>query len=88
MSAPRTALRRADHELQAARPEAFGDELREPRFQDRHLALAQPGDSFRVEIGADDVVAQMSEAGRRREPDVSRADDRDLHAEILMRTGL
>ena len=48
-------------------------------LEDRHLALAQAGDPLGVDVGADDVVAEMREAGGRGEPDVARADDGDSH---------
>ena len=67
-----------DDELQAPGSEALADQRREPLLQDRHLALRQRADPVGVEIGAGDVVAEVGEAGRRGQPHVPRADDRDI----------
>ena len=44
-------------------------------------------DPLGVDVGADDLVAEMGEAGRRGEADVAGADDRDAHREQLASDG-
>ena len=74
---PPRRLGGADHELQAPRLQALGDQRRQALLQDRHLALAEPAHLVGVEVGRDDVVAQPRQARCRGEPDVAGADDRD-----------
>ena len=45
--------------------------------------LRQAGDPLRVDVGADDVVAEVREARGRRQPDVAGAHDRDSHEAAL-----
>src|SRR5207302_8988002 len=67
----------ADHEREPASGEALCDERGQALLQDGHLALAQARDLLAVDLTADDVVAEPGEAGRRRQPDVPAAHDRD-----------
>jgi len=46
-------------------------------FVDRQDAARQPLDAYRVDVGTDDVVTEVSEAGARGEADVAGADDCD-----------
>ncbi len=56
------------------------DEILEPRLVDRQDVLLQLVDLAGVDIGADDVVARLGEAGADDEPDVTRSHDSDSHA--------
>ena len=47
------------------------------RLVDRHLPGAERVDPVGVHVAADDVVAEIGEAGRGHEPDVAHADDPD-----------
>jgi hypothetical protein len=89
------AWRRADgDELDAAVPRRLGgvgreaqppgggiadDELRETGLVDRDPALAESRDLLRVDVEADDVVAEVGEARAGDQADVAGADDADLH---------
>jgi hypothetical protein len=44
-------------------PDSFGDELRDPRFVEWHIALLKPGDPFGVCIHTGHVDAELRKAG-------------------------
>src|SRR5207245_2261316 len=69
--------RLAQYERQAPPVEARPHELVEAGFPDGHLAPRQPVDPLGDDVGARDLMAQVGEAGRRRQPDVARAEDRN-----------
>ena len=64
------------------RREPLGEQLGQAVLEDRHLALLQPGDPLGVDVGADHLVTEVREAGRRGQADVPRADDRDAHCRL------
>jgi hypothetical protein len=51
----------------------------EAGFVDRHLALAQAGDLGGFLVDADDVMAELGEAGAGHQPDIARPDHGDAH---------
>src|SRR4029450_5854762 len=61
------------------------DQRVEARLHDRHLAPLQLGDPGLVDVGTYDVVSQVGEARRGRQPDVARPDDGDLRHEFYLR---
>src|SRR5262249_34053013 len=69
-----------DGELQATGLAIVGDEFLEARLEDRDLAGFEPRDLGRVDIEANDVVADFGEAGARDEADIAGAENRDTHA--------
>ena len=71
-------LLRADDEAQPPRLQAFEDERGQALLEDRHLTFRQPAHPRFVEVGADDVMAQVREARRGRDPHVPRTDHRDV----------
>ena len=85
ISAPRAAAAAPDDERQPLRREALRDERGQAVLEDRHLALAQPGDPLGVDVGAHDLVTEMGEAGRGGEPDVAGPDDRDRSSRLRPR---
>ena len=56
------------------------DQRLETRLVDRDLAFGELADLFRVHVRADHAVTGLREPGAHDETDVSRPDDRDLHA--------
>ena len=74
---PSTALAAPRTNAQAARAQALVDEPVEAVLDDRDLARGEPGDLVGVDVGADDLVAEVGEAGAGGQPDVARADDGD-----------
>src|SRR5204862_6079777 len=74
-------------EGEAALAEVVHDERLEPRLVDRQLAVLQSADLRRVDVGAEDVVAGLREAGAEHQPDVPRPDDGDLHPSASGRRG-
>ena len=78
-----TALAAPTHEREPAAVEALAHEVVEARLEDRDLAPLEQRDLVGVDVGAHDVVADVGEARAGGEPDVARADDRDLaHAAL------
>ena len=71
--------RGADDELEPACGEALLDQLGQTELEDGNLALLQARDPLGVDVGAEDVVPEMGEAGRGGEPDVPGPDDGDPH---------
>ena len=67
-------------ELQAALPLIALDDRVEARLVDRQDVLLQPVDLCLVDVGADDLVAGLGEAGAHDQADVARANDRNVHA--------
>ena len=63
------------------------DELLEARLVDRDLARAERLDLPLVHVDAADLVPGLGEAGAGDEPDVTRADDRDLHGGAKLARG-
>ena len=68
----------AEHELEPTVVQPFPHEVVEPGLEDRDLAALEALDLVGVDVGADDVVADVGEAGAGGEPDVPGADDSDL----------
>src|SRR5262249_26927515 len=68
---------RAEHETESAGTETVSDEILEPGLYDGDLGAAQALDLLGHDVGADDVVAEMGEAGSGGQADVARADDGD-----------
>ncbi len=77
--------REIGREGQALLAHVAGDELLQPRLEDRHHALVQRGDLLGVEVDAGDVVPEVREAGARHQPDVTRPDHGDAQAVSLLR---
>ena len=68
---------RADDEAEASRSQALVDQPVEAVLDDRDLPGRQAGDLVGVDVGADDLVAEVGEAGSGGQPDVARPDDGD-----------
>ena len=68
---------RAEHERQTTAPDALLDQPFEAVLDDGHLTPLQQLDLGGVDVGADDVVAQVSETSAGRQSDVPGADDGD-----------
>ena len=64
-------------EAQAARLNPVGHHLLEPRLIDRGPTLLQDRDLGFIDVDAGDVMTELSEAGRRGQPDVAGPHDRD-----------
>jgi hypothetical protein len=62
-------------------PPGCGDQRLQAGLVDRQDVLLQAVDLAGVDVGADDVVARLGEAGADDEADVAGADDRDSHDE-------
>jgi len=71
----------ADAELEPAGGGAFGDEVGEAGFEDADLASLEAFDLGDVDVGADDAVAEVGEAGGGGEADVPGPDDGDAACE-------
>ena len=54
--------------------EAFGDDVGQAFLDDRDLTPAQPLDAVLVDVGADDVVTEVGQAGTGGEADVADTD--------------
>ena len=68
-------VRRTDDEPQPPVVDALGDQLVQAMLDDGDLAGRQPLDLVRVDVAADDVVAEVGEACPGGQPDVAGADD-------------
>ncbi|MDF9864737.1 hypothetical protein M2437_003719 [Methylorubrum pseudosasae] len=66
-------------EGEAFGPHILGDESVEAGLVDRHAALVEGGDFAGIFVDADDLVAEIGEAGARHEADIARANHRDAH---------
>ena len=78
----RAALAAPTTNAQPPAREALGDQLRAGPPRGSAPRPSRAGDPLRVDVGAGDRVAEVGQAGGRGEPDVPRADDRDLaHAQ-------
>ena len=73
----RHRCRQIRREGQPAIAHVLGDDLLQAGLVDRHDALFEPGDLGRVEIDADDVMAEIGEAGPRNEAHIARTDHRN-----------
>ena len=60
-------------------PDIVVQQRLQPLLEDGRRRAVQHGDTCRVDINADDVVALLREAGACNEADVAGSDDRDLH---------
>src|SRR5262249_6235797 len=69
-------------EVETPRALVPGHEGLEPGLVDRDLPALEGGDLVRVLVDADDVHAEVREAGARHQPDVSRPDHADVHADV------
>ncbi len=67
-------------ELQPARGSIAADHRLEAGFVDRHAAAVQHVDLGRIDVEAQNVVADLGQAGARDQADIARADHRDFHA--------
>ena len=72
----RAKLRR---ERQPALTRVGRDELVQPRLENRYLAPPKTIDLPRVRVDADHVMAKIRETRPRNQPNITRADHRDLH---------
>src|SRR5262249_13886761 len=66
-------------EVQAALPQILLHQLFQPGFEDGDVALLQPLDLARVAVDAGDVDAELGKAGGCDQPDITDADDADVH---------
>ncbi|CAO4144681.1 hypothetical protein LPLAFNJD_LOCUS1752 [Methylorubrum aminovorans] len=66
-------------ESEASGADVLGDEGVEAGFVDGHAALVEGFDLVGILVDADDLVAEIGEAGARDEADIARANDRDAH---------
>ncbi len=67
----------ADHKPELARPEALVDQPVEALFHDRDLTGAETRYLRFIDVGTDDVVAQMGEAGPRGQSDITGTNNGD-----------
>ena len=67
-------------EEQAAVADVAGDQLLQPRLEDRHDALLQPRDLGRVLVDAGDDMAEVRKAGTRDQADIACPDHGNPHA--------
>ena len=79
--------RGADHEAQAAAVQALPDDGVEALLDDGDLTPDQGLDPGDVDVGADDLVAQMGEARGGRQPDVTSPYDSDIGHGATRRPG-
>jgi hypothetical protein len=63
----------------------FRDDFFQARLEDRNLAGLQPGDLGRVDIDADDVVADFGETGTGDQANIARAEYCDVHMSVICR---
>jgi len=66
-------------EGQPAGRDVAGNQLVEPGLEDRHHALFERADLGFVLVDADDVMAEVREAGAGHQPDIAGSDNRDAH---------
>ena len=66
-------------EMQAAGGDIAADHLEEPRLVDGDTPFLQDTDLFRVDVDADDVIANFSQTGATDQTDITGTDDGDFH---------
>ena len=74
-------------EAEATVAQAFSDKLAETGLVHRQVSVTEPLDARLVHVKADDVVADVRQAGSGNEADVAGADDSDLHRASLPEKG-